>query len=137
VVGKSRPFFEEILTPAWNSLAELNIFTVKRLAEILGIETPLYIASELGAFLDDPDERLIAITKHFGADTYLAGSGGRDYMDLSLYKQHGIEVIFQEYRHPVYEQLFGPFEPCMSIVDLIFNHGKESLHILSGEGGSE
>jgi len=35
------------------------------------------VASELPALPDHPDERLIAIAKHFGADTYLAGSGGR------------------------------------------------------------
>ena len=129
------PFIEEILTPQWDCLAALNIATVRKLAKILGIETPLYVASELPAFPEDPDERLIAVTKHFGADTYLAGSGGRDYMNLDRYEQNGIKVLFQEYRHPVYEQRFGAFEPFMSVVDLLFNHGKESLSILRGEGG--
>jgi hypothetical protein len=127
-------FIEEILTPTWEYLAPLNIFVVKRLAEILGIATPLYVASELAMFPDDPDERLIAITKHFGADTYLAGSGGRDYMDLDRYVQSGIKVLFQEYHHPVYEQRFGAFEPFMSVLDLLFNHGPESLRILRGKG---
>jgi hypothetical protein len=128
------PFFEEMLTPTRDMLAPLNIFGVKRLAAILGIETPLYVASELGEFPEDPDERLIAITKHFGADTYLAGSGGREYMELDRYARSGIEVVFQEYHHPVYDQLFGAFEPCMSVVDLLFNHGEESLKILRGKG---
>ncbi len=128
------PFLEEILTPAWEYLAPLNIFVVRRLAEILGIATPLYVASELALFPEDPDERLIAIARHFGANTYLAGSGGRDYMDLDRYAQSGIEVIFQEYHHPVYEQRFGAFEPFMSVLDLLFNHGRESLNILRGKG---
>jgi len=128
------PFIEEILGSDWEMISQLNIFGVKRLAEILGIKTPLYVASELGAFPETPDERLIAITKHFGADTYLAGKGGRDYMDLDLYSRNGIQVLFQEYCHPVYDQLFGTFEPCMSVVDLLFNHGGESLKILRGKG---
>mgnify|MGYP001289255858 CR=1 FL=1 len=128
------PLLEEILAPTWEMIAPLNIFGVKRLAAILGIETPLYVALELGEFPKDPDERLIAITKHFGADTYLAGSGGRGYMALDRYARSGVKVIFQEYDHPVYEQLFGAFEPCMSVVDLLFNHGKESLKILRGTG---
>jgi hypothetical protein len=128
------PLIEEILAPTWERLAPLNIFAVKRLAAILGIETPLYVASELGEFPEDPDERLIAITKHFGADTYLAGSGGPGYMALDRYARSGIKVLFQEFEHPVYEQLFGAFEPCMSVVDLLFNHGKESLRILRGKG---
>lgn len=127
------PFLDEIFTPDWDFLSPLNLFVVKRLAGILGISTPLHVASELTAFPEDPDERLIAITKHFGADTYLAGAGGRDYMDLDRYGKNGVKVIFQEYHHPVYEQRFGDFEPFLSVLDLLFNHGPESLRILRGE----
>jgi hypothetical protein len=127
------PFLDEIFAPAWEFLAPLNIFVVKRLVGLLGIATPLYVASELPAFPENPDERLIAITKHFGADTYLAGGGGRDYMDLDRYEKNGIKVLFQEYCHPVYEQRFGVFEPFMSVLDLLFNHGSESLDILRGK----
>ena len=127
------PLIEELLTPAWERLSLLNIASVAGLAKLLGISTPLFVASELPGFPEDPDRRLIAIVKHFGADTYLAGSGGRDYMDLDLYRQSGINVSFQEYRHPVYEQRFGPFVPFLSVLDLLFNHGPASLTILRGE----
>jgi hypothetical protein len=126
------PLLDELFIPEWDRLAPLNIFGVKRLSEILGITTPLYVASQLAAFPEDPDERLIAITKHFGADVYLAGGGGRDYMDLDQYERNGIKVLFQEYHHPVYEQRFGAFEPFMSVLDLLFNHGPDSLRILRG-----
>ncbi len=125
-------FFEDILSSPWQFISQLNIEVVKRLIKIIGIETPLYVASELGEFPQDPDERLIAITKHFGADTYLAGVGGREYMDLDKYNECGIKVIFQDFKHPVYTQLFGDFEPFMSVTDLIFNHGDKSLMILRG-----
>ncbi|MFB3925676.1 MAG: WbqC family protein [Syntrophales bacterium] len=126
------PFFESIFVPEWKNISILNIHTVKELASILGIRTPLYVASELGDFPEDPDERLIAITKHLGGDTYLAGSGGKEYMNLEKYAEHGIHVIFQEYRHPVYRQVFGAFEPFMSVIDLILNYGKESINVLRG-----
>ena len=125
-------FLEDIFSSSWQLISHLNVAVVKRLTAILGIDTPLYIASELGEFPEDPDERLIAITKHFRADTYLAGAGGRGYMDLDKYSQSGIEVIFQDFKHPVYSQLFGEFEPFMSVIDLIFNHGDKSLTIIRG-----
>jgi hypothetical protein len=125
-------FFEEIFSRSWATVAELNIRVVKGLAAMLGIATPIHVASELGSFPEDPDERLIALTKHLGATTYLAGSGGRDYMDLKKYERAGVEVLFQEYRHPRYGQLFGEFEPNMSVIDLIYNHGEASLPILRG-----
>ena len=125
-------FFHDLFEVYWQTISQLNIHVVKKLVEILGITTPLFIASEIGKFPEDPDERLIAIVKHFGADTYLAGSGGREYMDMGKYEKNEINVIFQDYRHPVYHQLFGDFMFPMSVIDLIFNHGKESLNILRG-----
>lgn len=122
----------DIFSSSWEYISQLNIEVVRRLVAILGIDTPIYVASELGVFPQDPDERLIAITKHFGAGTYLAGIGGRGYMSLDTYKRSGIEVIFQDFKHPFYEQLFGDFEPYMSIIDLLFNHGDKSLTILRG-----
>ena len=127
-----KEFFEDIFSSSWQFISKLNIEMVKSFVKILGIDTPLYVASELGEFPQDPDERLIAITKHLGADTYLAGAGGREYMDLDKYNKSGVKVIFQDFKHPVYGQLFGGFEPFMSVIDLIFNHGDKSLMILRG-----
>jgi hypothetical protein len=123
-------FFEEIFSSEWQYISQLNIHVVKRLAGLLGITTPIHVASELGEFPEDPDDRLIALTKHFNAGVYLAGGGGKGYMDMEKYDRAGIEVIFQEYSHPVYDQLFGAFEPFMSVVDLIYNHGEKSLDML-------
>ena len=122
----------EIFSYSWEQISQLNIEVVKKLAGMLGIDTQIYVASELGEFPQDPDERLVAIIKHFGAGTYLAGRGGREYMNLDTYKRNGIVVIFQDFNHPVYSQLFGNFEPFMSVIDLIFNHGDESLGIVRG-----
>ena len=130
--GLLEDFFEEIFDGHWTHISNLNIHVVKRLAGLLGIETPIYVASELGTFPDDPDDRLIAIAEHFGADTYLAGSGGKNYMNLQKYVSRGIKVIFQNFKHPVYPQLFDGFEPYMSVVDLIFNCGEKSLQVLRG-----
>jgi hypothetical protein len=127
---KMEPFFESVFSSDWKLISSLNIHVVRELAGILGISTPIYVASELGDFPEDPDERLIAITAKFGGDTYLAGSGGKDYMNLDLYSKAGIRVVFQEYEHPVYSQLFGGFEPFMSVIDLVLNHGEASLSIL-------
>jgi WbqC-like protein family len=126
-------FLEGIFSHSWQSISQLNGEVVRRLATILGIDTPIYVASDLGEFPQDPDERLIAITKHFGAGTYFAGMGGRGYMNLDVYNKNGIKVMFQDFKHPVYHQLFGDFEPFMSVIDLIFNHGDNSLTILRGE----
>ena len=123
-------FFDDIFSRAWQSISQLNINVVTRLAKILGIDTPIFVASELGDFPNDPDERLIAITEYFKGDAYLAGSGGRQYMDLAKFREKGMEVLFQDYKHPVYDQRFGEFVTYMSVIDLILNHGENSFSIL-------
>jgi hypothetical protein len=65
---------------------------------------------------------------------YLSGQDGAKYLDLDEFKKEGIQVIFQSYKHPLYPQLFGEFEPYLSVVDLLFNCGPESLSILKKGG---
>ena len=121
---------DQAFSKAWDRIGPLNIFIVKRLVRILGIRTPVYVASELGDFPDDPDERLIAITQYFNGTTYLAGTGANAYMKREKYDRAGIRVESQAFQHPVYPQLFGKFEPFMSVLDLLFNCGPDSLSIL-------
>jgi hypothetical protein len=55
--------------------------------------------------------------------TYLSGPGARAYHEDGPFVQAGISVIWQEFRHPVYPQLFGEFIPYLSSIDLLLNCG--------------
>ncbi len=129
--NEHRPFFERTFNRDWQYLLDINTHMIKYLVGALGINTEIVIASDLNV-RNHPTERLIDICKALGADTYLAGIGGYKYMDMERFKQAGIEVIFQDFQHGTYSQLFDTFEPFMSVVDLLFNHGKESLNIIRG-----
>lgn len=108
-------------------LASLNTRTVKLLAELLGVRTPIVSASKLGPLPEGADERLIHLCRHFGCTTYLAGAGGQEYMDLRTYRRAGIEVRFQAFRHPLYRQVYPSFEPNLSAVDLLLNEGPGTI----------
>ena len=41
-----------------------------------------------------------------------------------------MELIWQNYKHPVYKQQFGEFISHMSILDLLFNEGPNSKNII-------
>jgi len=85
----------------------------------------------------DPTERLIAICRTVGADTYLAGRDGALYMDQEAFARAGITVQFQHYKHPAYAQLHGEFVPFLSGLDLLLTHGDDALAILrSGDSWS-
>lgn len=122
-------FFQDLYKKEWPALAELNRTIIEFLMEALGIKRPVCLASRL-TNREEPTERLTDICKAVGADTYLAGVGGRQYMDLDRFKKANIKVIFQVFQHPVYPQLHGPFEPALSVIDLLFNCGPNSLAII-------
>lgn len=123
--------FEEGLGRHWESISDLNIYFVERLIAALGIETPTIRASELD-LSDDPTGRLVDICRAAGGNTYLAGQDGGKYMDMDQFRKSGIDVLTQSFSHPLYSQLFGEFISHLSVVDLIFNCGPNSLKIIRG-----
>jgi hypothetical protein len=64
---------------------------------------------------------LVAICKEVEADIYLSGPSGINYLELN--KFDGIEVIYHEFKHPIYRQQFSPFIEGMSALDYLFNEG--------------
>jgi hypothetical protein len=115
------------------SIAEVNRESVLMLLGLLGLDRKIVITSALGHLPEEPSERLAAICESLGADTYLSGAGGRAYLDLEPFNKKGITVVFQEFKHPVYPQLYGDFIPNLSLLDLLFNCGPDSLNILEGK----
>lgn len=119
--------FEKVYSRTWEGLSELNIYLIEQIQELLGLKKkPTVIASNL-SLSNDPTERLIDICRSVGADTYLSGKDGASYMNLERFHESGLKVVFQDFKHPVYPQLFGEFLSHLSIADLLFNCGPESL----------
>jgi hypothetical protein len=115
----------QIVESSGNGLVEFNMKVIEFLSRAFGITTPIVMASSLGLKPEhyeksNASEDLVAICKALGADVYLSGSGGRGYLDLEPFKREGIEVRFQDYQHPVYEQAFPGFLPNMSAIDALF-----------------
>ena len=129
-----RPFFEETYTHDWELLIDLDLHLIFGLTEALGMDTGKFVRSSSLAIAGDRLERLVRICDHFGADVFYEGAAGSSYIDESVFKSHGIRVEYQHYEHPTYRQLHGEFVPYLSVVDLLLNHGSESLRILTSPG---
>jgi hypothetical protein len=116
----------------WSYLVDLDIALINYFLKELGITTPILRSSELGISGKKTD-RLIAICKSLGATAFYEGAAGRNYIEEEKFRQAGIELEYQDYQHPVYPQLYGEFIPYLSVIDLMFNCGNESLKIIIGE----
>ncbi len=126
------PFLEELLSQNWVYLKDLNIEIIRFSLKELSISTPISFESDLG-ITSKHTERIIDICMKLKADTYLSGSGGKDYLNEALFAQNNIKLVYQDFKHPQYKQCYEPFEPCMSVIDLLFNYGKGSKAILLGD----
>ena len=130
-LGRYLPELEELLQRRWERLVDLDIACVALMAEWLGLRTRIERSSTL-AISGERSARLVNICTNFGATTYLSGDSASTYLDVDLFRQQGIEVVWQHYTHPTYPQLHGDFVPYLSAVDLVLNCGAEAPLIAFG-----
>lgn len=122
------PFFSELYGgEMYDNIADLNTAIIKYLADSFDIQVEFVRTSEMNI---DPslrkNELLIEILNQIDADTYIAGTGCKDYMDDELFAKNGISVKYNSFEPFVYKQRWDGFEPYMSAVDLLFNEGEDS-----------
>jgi hypothetical protein len=120
---------KKILEKDWEYLSALNIELLKFIKDKLEIKTRLEIASDYNLSGKSTD-LLINLCQIFNGDVYLSGGGGKKYQDEESFKRFGIKLEYLDFIHPTYSQLWGNFILSFSIIDLIFNHGPNSLEIL-------
>jgi len=117
--GLLRPVLEAPRgSPAWASLASLNAELIQRICANLGIDTPLVEASTIGV-PSRGTQRLIDLVRSVGGTAYLSGRGGERYQDVRAFADAGIELLYNDFDHPRYPQLWGGFEPNLSILDCL------------------
>lgn len=110
-----------------NMLSIVNFKFLKTICEILGIKTKLSWSSDY-VLIEGKTERLISICQQAGADIYYTGPTAKDYMEEDKFKKANIEIVYYDYSgYPEYTQLFGDFEHKVSVLDLIFNVGDDSI----------
>lgn len=120
-----------LLEREWTHLSPLNIALQRAVCDLLRIQTPIVFSSAL-APEGEQSEMLVNLCKAVGADTYLSGPGGKGYMDLERFARSGIDVAWQSFEHPVYEQVFPDvgFEANLSILDVLFCAGPGVANLL-------
>jgi len=133
---RTAPFFEpffselsELLLKPSASISELNVSLIHWVCQHLEIKTPLAFSHEYHPS-GTKTERVISILRQVGAGIYLSGPAGKDYIVPGLFQTAGIQLEYKEYNYPEYEQLYPPFDPAVSVLDLLFMKGVEALNYL-------
>ena len=138
---RKAPFFREhelflrgIYEREWQKLNDLNYEMFFYFLKALGIKTRVIRSSEMN-LRGEATERLVNLCKDLGASAYLTGAfAAQEYLDENLFAQAGIGLRLHEFEAPVYSQAYPgkDFIPELSILDLLFHCGPESLSVLMG-----
>ena len=120
----------KIITKKWEKIVDLNLAIIEYLKKELQISTNTVRSSEM-KINTTGSEKLLQICKQLDADRYLSGSSGLDYLNEKIFLDEKIKVIYENFEHPIYNQLGPDFLPNMSIIDLLFNEGEKSVQILN------
>ena len=112
------PVFESSST----SLLDVAIQSTLILAGAFGLDREVARASELGVE-GDRTGRLVEICKTLGATDYYSGKAAEEYLEVERFEREGIQVAFQEFVHPTYEQCHHPFVSHLSAIDALLCAG--------------
>ena len=129
---KYSDFFEELYKREWDRLVDISEVIIRYLMEVLGIKPKVIKCSDLGLHSQGTD-LIIDVCKKIGADTFLSGKHGKDYLDEEKLRNNNIRLMYQDFTHPRYKQLYEPFVENLSVIDLLCNEGDASLSILMGK----
>ncbi len=122
---------ELLYTTHQSYLSEMNIHTIRKICSILDIDVKFVKSSELSVSGKKTD-LLVSICEEVGGNVYLSGVSGKKYIDVDTFKDWDIEIRYNMFTHPVYEQAFSGFVKDLSIIDYLFNTGSEKVSMALG-----
>lgn len=132
------PYYKDVM----DFLTETFKFESERLSPVLvhllqstctfiGIPFRYSVLSEMNLNLEEnvngPGEWALEISKAMNADTYINSPGGKAFHNYQQFKQAGIELLFIEPGITPYDQKRNPFEPSLSILDVMMFNSPEQI----------
>ncbi len=124
------PIVAPLYDDASDSLSDFNQRLIVELARYLGLTCSILRSSELLA-PGASDERLIALIQAVGGTRYLSGKGGQNYQDSEKFRIACIDLDVCPYLPKPYHQIHGGFTSGLSVLDSIFNLGKDAARLLT------
>jgi len=123
--------YESLVLPIYNYetelLSEFCINSTKIICNYLDLHPLFYISSDLNIpKAKDASQRVLEICLHFKTSEYITGHGAKNYINYAIFEKENVAIKYMEYKLTPYPQLHGKFNPFVSILDLLFNVGKDS-----------
>jgi hypothetical protein len=128
--GEVGSLIEELYSKKYTTISELNRTFLEAICSYLGITTKISNSWDYD-LCDGKTERLVSLCKQAGADEYVSGPSAKEYIDTKLFLEAGVQLTWFDYSgYPEYPQLWGDFVHGVSILDLLFNCGRDSSNYM-------
>jgi hypothetical protein len=114
------------LETRYSHLSHVNRALIEWVCDQLAIKTKI---SDCSAYRvgEGKTERLADLCVQAGAGEYIAGPAARAYLDEDIFADRGLKLTWFDYAgYPEYPQLWGEFRHEVTILDLLFNCGKDA-----------
>lgn len=128
------PHFDEIaawlerlyLGPQETHLSRSNRRFIEAICGYLDIRTVISNSSDY-TLAEGKTERLADLCSQAKGTEYISGPAARDYIDVDIFADRGVKLTWFDYAgYPQYPQLWSDFVPGVTILDLLFNCGKDA-----------
>ena len=111
-------------------LTKINRYFLEAIMQYLDISVQIKRSEEY-ELDEERNMRLINICKQLNANNYFTGAAAKEYLDEAAFAANGIAVHYIDNSgYKPYQQLGSGFEHYVSMIDLIYNMGKQSRNYL-------
>ena len=111
---------------SFTHLSALNRRLIEAVCAYLGIGTVISNSWDY-ALHEGKTERLADLCAQAGGSEYVSGPAAKGYLDEKVFADRGIGVTWFDYNgYPEYPQLWGEFAHGVTILDLLFNCGRDT-----------
>lgn len=111
-------------------ISSLNRQFIEHICLYLGIKTKISNSWDY-SLADGKTERLARLCASAGGTEYISGPSAKDYIDETVFKTSGIKLTWFDYNgYGEYPQLWGEFTHGVTILDLLFNCGKDAYRYM-------
>ncbi len=119
------PLIERYFKSEEMSLLKRNMSFIFEVFGGLGINPEVIYSSGLNCEKSS-SELMLEISLKTGASAYLSGDGAHGYLVPDMFKNAGIELMYNNFVHPVYRQFnVSEFVGGLSVIDALMNIGFE------------
>jgi WbqC-like protein family len=125
------PLIEKAIVFEESNLFLFILNSLQIILEYLDIKTPLIVSSNI--IIEQAlksQNRVMAICKSRGANSYLNPIGGLELYDKNEFKDNGIELGFIRTEVKPYNQFDNIFVPSLSIIDVIMFNSVQDIKMM-------